>query len=113
MPVSFNEEMYEYMFPLCRFAVKKSNQVIASFPDGGPFDSADSDTFQRVWSNSCFQLKLSENFTTNGVVLVKNEVFNSEFDIDNLMKTIPKTVESYKGTYETRSTNKTFLYKRM
>ena len=92
--------MCEYVFPLYRFAVKKSNQVIASFPDGGPFDSVDSDTFQRVWSNSCFQLKLSENFFTNGMVLVKNEVFNSDFDIDNLMKTIPKTVGFCKGTYK-------------
>lgn len=58
-----------------------------------------------MWSNSSFQLKLSENFTTNGVVLVKNEVFNSDFDIDNLMKTIPKTVEFFKGTYKSRFTN--------
>lgn len=74
-----------------RFAEKKSKQVIASFPQGDPFDSVDSDTFQRVWSNSCFQLKLSENFS-NAMVLVKNEVFDSDFDIENLMKTIPKSV---------------------
>ena len=80
-----------------RFAAKKSNQVIGSFADGDLFDSVDGDTFQRVWSNSCFQLKLFENFTKPAAVLVKNEVFNSGFDIDNLMKTIPKTVELHKG----------------
>ena len=58
-----------------------------------------------MWSNSSFQLKISENFSTNGVVLVKNEVFNSDFDIDNLMKTIPKTVNFFKGTYKSRFTS--------
>ena len=52
-----------------RFAGKKSNQVIASFAEGDPFDSIDNNAFQRVWSNSCFQLKLSENFTKPAMVV--------------------------------------------
>ena len=80
-----------------RFAGKKSNQVIASFAEGDPFDNIDNDAFQRVWSNSCFQLKLSENFIKPALVMVKNEVFDSDFDIDNLMKAIPKTVELHNG----------------
>ncbi|XP_028406807.1 uncharacterized protein LOC114529246 [Dendronephthya gigantea] len=87
MQLDYKDVMMEFY----RFAEKKGKQVIGSFPEGDPFDSADGDTFQRVWSNSCFQLKLSENFS-NAMVLVKNEVFNSDFDIKNLMKTIPNSV---------------------
>ena len=86
------------LFSLLRFAVKKSTQVISSFPDGDPFENIDGDKFQRVWSNSSFLLKLSEGFT-KAVVLVKNEVFNSGFDVDDMMNTIPKTVEIHKGVH--------------
>ena len=93
MQLDYKDVMMEFY----RFAGKKSNQVMASFAEDDAFDSIDGDAFQRVWSNSCFQLKLSENFIKPAMVMVKNEVFNADFDIDNLMKTIPNTVELHNG----------------
>ena len=81
---------------LLRFAAKKSSQVVGSSPKGDPVDSIDVDLLQRVWSNSSFQLRLSENFSKS-TVWIKNEVFNSGLDIDKLLSAIPKSVEFVKG----------------
>ena len=61
-------------------ATKKSSQVISSFQSAkeDPFDNMDTDLFQRVWSNSNFQLKIAEKFGKYSV-LVRNEVFNNGF----------------------------------
>lgn len=86
----------DVMMEFYRFAAKKSSQVIASFAKGDPFDSIDADLFQRVWSNSSFQLRLSENFSTS-TLWIKNEVFNSGLDLDDLLSTIPKSVQFING----------------